>query len=116
MLKHLDDASIRYLLEVFNRIWVEGVFPSQWREGTVVPILKPGHEPSNAASYRPICLTNGLCKLLERMVNRRLVWVLEKRELLTPYQCGFRPFHFIIELLVRLEKLIQDAFLKGQRF
>ena len=32
-----------------------------------------------------------MCKLLERMVNARLVWFLEKNEKLSPHQYGFRP-------------------------
>ncbi|XP_068082122.1 serine-rich adhesin for platelets [Anabrus simplex] len=33
MLKHLSEDSLSYLLRVFSRIWIEGEFPSQWRDG-----------------------------------------------------------------------------------
>ncbi|GFO04461.1 reverse transcriptase-like protein [Plakobranchus ocellatus] len=51
-----------------------------WWEGSVVPIPKPGKDPSN---YRPIALTSFLCKKLEQMVNDQLVYVLESRNLLS---------------------------------
>ncbi len=39
---------------------------------------------------RPIALTSCLCKTMERIVNDRLVWMLESNGLISNYQCGFR--------------------------
>ena len=114
MLKHLSEESLHSILDVFNCIWLSGEFPSQWREGIIVPILKPGKEPKDPNSYIPICPTSGLCKLLERMVNRRLVWLLESRGLLSEIQSGFHTFRSTTDHLVRLEGTIQDAFIRKQ--
>ncbi|GFU61598.1 reverse transcriptase domain-containing protein [Trichonephila clavipes] len=38
-------------------------------EAIVIPILKPGKDPKNPLSYRPIPLTSCLCKTLERMAS-----------------------------------------------
>ncbi|GBN38817.1 hypothetical protein AVEN_173375-1, partial [Araneus ventricosus] len=79
MLRHLNTTSLSHLLILFNRIWTEQKYPSQWHEATVIPILKPGKDPSNPLHYRPIALTSCLCKTFERMVNARLVFELEKQ-------------------------------------
>ena len=42
MLRHLHPTTIVFLLDLYNRIWVEGSYPSSWRHSIVVPILKPG--------------------------------------------------------------------------
>ncbi|GBM81359.1 hypothetical protein AVEN_50819-1 [Araneus ventricosus] len=77
MHRHLNTASLSYLLLLFNRIWTEQNYPSQWHEAIAIPILKPGKDSSNTLDYRPIALTSCLCKTLERMVNARLVFELE---------------------------------------
>ncbi|KAG8183377.1 hypothetical protein JTE90_008279 [Oedothorax gibbosus] len=48
----------------------------------VIPIAKPGKDPHDAGNYRPIALTSCLCKLMERMVNARLVYCLEEQRCL----------------------------------
>ncbi|GFW95677.1 putative RNA-directed DNA polymerase from transposon X-element [Trichonephila clavipes] len=90
LLRHLNEDSLVSLLYLFNRIWREQVYPTQWQEAIVIPILKPGKDPKNPLSYRPIALTSCLCKTLERMVNARLVYQLEKNKCIPLFQSGFR--------------------------
>jgi hypothetical protein len=114
MLRHLPPSALSFLLSMYNRIWIEGSFPSGWGEAIVVPILKAGKDRSLPTSYRPICLTSCVCKLLERMVNSRLVWLLEGRGLLSNIQCGFRRNRSSVDHLVSLEEQIRQAFLTKQ--
>ena len=70
--KMIDKSHIsakRFLLEVFNKIWNEHVYPSSWRMGTILSFLKPGKNPEDVGSYRPIALTSCLGKLMEKMIN-----------------------------------------------
>ncbi|GBN75358.1 hypothetical protein AVEN_31748-1 [Araneus ventricosus] len=60
MLRHLNTTSLTHLLFLLNRIWTEQKYPSQWHEATVIPILKPGKDPSNPLHDRTIALTNCL--------------------------------------------------------
>ncbi|GBM61871.1 hypothetical protein AVEN_239142-1 [Araneus ventricosus] len=78
-LRHLNTTSLSNLLFLFNRIWTEQKYPSQWHEAIVIPILKPGKNSSNPLNYRPIALTSCLFRTLERMVNVRLIFELEKQ-------------------------------------
>ena len=68
---------------IFNMIWYTSQCPKQWKDAILTPILKPGKDPSDPLSYRPITLTSTLCKLMERMVNSRLLWYIETNDLLT---------------------------------
>ncbi|GBN82099.1 putative RNA-directed DNA polymerase from transposon X-element [Araneus ventricosus] len=110
MLTHLTETSLHNILKLFNRIWKEKKFPSSWRRAVVIPILKPGKDAKNPNNYRPIALTSVLCKLLERMVNSRLVHVLEKKKCLSPFQSGFRFGRGTIDNILLLENSIREAF------
>ena len=114
-LTHLPDTCLNVLLQIFNNIWKSGELPSAWKEATVIPIPKPNKDTSNPTNYRPIALTSCLCKTLERMVNARLVWVLESKNLLSKYQCGFREDHSTIDHLVRFETFIREAFARKKQ-
>lgn len=80
----------------------------------MVPLLKPGKNPSCASSYRPIALTSCLSKTLERMINRRLVHFLENNNILDRYQCGFRSSRSTVDHLVRFETAVREAFVNKQ--
>ena len=111
LLKHLPDASLLLLLNIFNKIWISGDFPFDWRKAIVIPIPKPGKDPTNATSYRPIDMTSCICKTMERMINRRLVWYLESHNLLTNVQCGFRSRRSTVDHIVRFETFfLQGSF------
>ncbi|GBN90270.1 putative RNA-directed DNA polymerase from transposon BS [Araneus ventricosus] len=112
MLRHLDANSLLHLLRLFNRIWSAQSFNAQWYEAVVVPILKPGKIPTNPLNYRPIALNSCLCKTFERMVNARLLYELEKRDCISPFQGGFRRGRSPIDNLVLLESQIRNAFVR----
>ncbi|GBL78410.1 putative RNA-directed DNA polymerase from transposon X-element [Araneus ventricosus] len=112
MIKHLTTESQAALLNFYNRIWQEQYFPTQWQQAIIIPLLKPGKDPKNPSNYRPIALTCCLCKLLERMINRRLMYYLEANKSLHPSQSGFRKGRSTIDNLLALETDIRLAFLQ----
>ncbi|GFU87546.1 probable RNA-directed DNA polymerase from transposon X-element [Trichonephila clavipes] len=112
MLRHLHPNSLANILFLFNRVWKDHCFPSSWREAIVIPILKPGKVATDPLSYRPIALTSCFCKTFERMVNTRLVYVLEKEKCISPLQSGFRKGRSTLDNLVFLESQIRDAFVR----
>ena len=114
MLKHLPETALDTLLHIFSGIWATGVFPESWRLATIIPISKPGKDHAEPTNYRPIALTSCLCKTLERMINKRLVWYLESNNLITKLQSGFRAECSTNDNLVRLETFIRDAFIKRE--
>ena len=115
LLKHLPEETLVVLKDILNGIWISGRFPAQWRAASVIPIPKPGKDHSDPLSYRPIALSSCLCKILERMINQRLIWYLEKKGILNRSQCGFRKHRCTTDHLVSLERYVRDAFAHKQQ-
>ena len=109
--RHLNDDQLKELLHFYNFLWTSEVFPDAWRHSYIIPILKPGKDRNQLQSYRPIQLTSCMCKLLERMIGKRLAWCLESQGLLSKYQCAFRSGRSTDDHLVRLDSHIREGFL-----
>ena len=114
LIRHLPGETLKLLLGLYNKIWTQGAFPDTWRLATVVPIPKPGKDHRDPSNYRPIALTSCLCKLMEKLVNKRLMWFLETTNFLSDIQCGFRRNHSTMDHLVRLETFIREGFIRGE--
>lgn len=114
ILKHLPDSSLGCLLDIFNYIWKKGSFPKCWSEAVIIPIPKPNKDHTDPTNYRPIALTSCVCKTMERMINKRLVWYLEANNLISRYQTGFRKNRSTNDQLVRLETFIRNGFIRKQ--
>ena len=110
MIKHLPDDSLLLLLCTFNHIWLTQDFPNSSKTVIIIPVPKPGKVLSDPGSYRPIALTSCLGKTMERMVNSRLTWYLERHKVITEYQSGFRRRRSTVDNLVTFETSIRYVF------
>jgi len=110
MLKHMGPKTKTKLLALFNNGWKSGHLPQSWREADMVPIHKKGKDRKKASSYRPISLTSCVGKLLERMINSRLVWHLESNNIITPEQAGFRKHRSTEDQVTYIAQKIEDGF------
>lgn len=65
-------------------------YPRPGRHPAVVYVLKPGNPTPRLDSYRLISLISCTTKLMEKMVQRRLIWFLERHSCLALEITGFR--------------------------
>ena len=110
MIKHLAPLAKSYLLQFYNHLWSRRKFPKSWRHAIVIPVPKPGKDPSHPNNYRPISLTSCLCKLLEKMVNNRLTWCLRKNNVISSTQFGSQLGRSTLDSLAQLEDHIRRGF------
>ena len=97
------------LLRLANISWRKSEIPQSWKHALIIPIHKTGKEPKNPESYRPISLLSCVGKVIEKMVNNRLTWILETGNKLSETQCGFRKLRSTEDLLVKLEHQIRSC-------
>ena len=76
-------------LKIFEVCWT---IPTIWKEAVVRPIPKKGKDKQDPSSYHPISLLSCVGKLLERTINKRLIWHLESNSVLASTQTGYRQF------------------------
>lgn len=116
MITQLPETAKSFLLQLFNKFWKDSYYPEEWKLAYVIAIPKPGKDHSDPLSYRPIALTSNLCKLLERLINTRLVEYLEMENIITNTQSGCRKRRSTVDHLVALESSIRSAFARSEHF
>ena len=77
------------LVRLFNLCMDNGTFPDSLKIASIIPLHKGGQKtvPTN---YRPISLLPIFAKLFEKIIKHRLVEHLDKYNLITDNQFGFR--------------------------
>ena len=102
-LKNLPDIKQNELLGIINRSWRTHEIPAKWTNSLIIPIPKQGKDPTDPQSYRPISLLSCASKVMEKMINTRLTWLLESTSGYSNTQCGFRKQRSPEDLLVKFE-------------
>lgn len=99
-------------VHLFNLSITKGIFPADWKLGTVCPIPKKG-DKTQMNNIRPVSLTHIVGKVIEKIVNKYLVQYLEDNQLLSNCQFGFRKGRSTTECVLELLYPISDALDKG---
>ena len=102
LLKHLPKNAESQLLNFYNKLWKEEKIVPTWKESIILPFHKPGMDRSLPSSYRPISLTDTLCKINERLITTRLIYYLESKNILNKYQSAYRKNRCTLDHLIRL--------------
>jgi len=109
MMRAMPIKGRKYLLKVVNVVWNASYFDDRWRNATVIPIPKPNKNHADPRNYRPISLTSCVCKIIEKVINCRLVEFLEINKFFAHNQCGFRKHRSTVDHLVRFETYVRSA-------
>ncbi|GFY14017.1 putative RNA-directed DNA polymerase from transposon BS [Trichonephila clavipes] len=85
------------------------MLPHEWKRATIIPIRKPGKVLRSPESYRPVALTIIPCKIMERMMLRRLTYFLDSNNLLPREQYEFRRGHSTEDQILYFCQCVRDA-------
>jgi hypothetical protein len=80
------------LAEVINLSLAQGVVPDIIKISKVIPVYKGG-ESFDPVNYRPISILSSFSQIFEKLVQKQLISYVEKHEILTQCQFGFRKNH-----------------------
>ena len=89
LLKKVLPYLVKPLRYIFTLSLTSGIVPSDWKQGIICPIYKNNGKPNDCSSYRPICLTSVVCKVLEHIIRKQITEYLNLNNLISPHQHGF---------------------------
>jgi hypothetical protein len=89
VLKRIAKEISKPLTYIFNLTFSNGIIPDKLKIALVTPIFK-GNERNRFENYRPISVLNYFSKLLEKLMAARLTKFIEKNNVLSKHQYGFR--------------------------
>ena len=90
VLKNCELELSYVLAELFNKRVKESCFPDCWKASSVVPVFKNVGKRSTSKNYGPVNPLSVVSKVSEKLVNNRIVDHLEKCDLFSDFQYGFR--------------------------
>jgi hypothetical protein len=93
----------------------EGIFPKKWKRQKLVLLPKPGKPPGEPSSYCPICLFDTIGKILERIIQNRLLPITEGEGGLSCQQFGFRKSRSTVEAIKMVMSIAKKA-LQGKQW
>ena len=77
------------LAYLINKSFKEDIFPEALKEAVIKPIYKAGNH-ADINNYRPIAILNIISKIYEKIMKKRLIEFINKNNILTNCQYGFR--------------------------
>ena len=92
VLKNCEPELSYILAELFNMCLNETCFPNCWKISSVFPVFKNVGErlQLKTTALLVFCLGSGVSKVFEKLVNNTIVDHLEKSDLFSHFQYGFR--------------------------
>uniref|UniRef100_A0ABD2VXI4 Reverse transcriptase domain-containing protein n=1 Tax=Trichogramma kaykai TaxID=54128 RepID=A0ABD2VXI4_9HYME len=95
------------VVRLLNACFRLGVFPSQWKCGSVRVLLKSrDKDPALVKSYRPICLLSVMSKVLERLMSESLRPVIMDQRFASEHQYAYRKGRGTVNAIERLRNII----------
>ena len=98
------------LHKIFNNVFKEGTFPSQWNSGLIIPIYKNKGDSNSPSNYRGITLSSCLGKLFTSILQTRYYNFLENNNKLNKEQFGFRKNSRTTDNLFILKHILHKYF------
>jgi len=103
------------LTHIYNMSLNSGVFPELFKVARIKPLLKKG-DTHNIRNYRPISILSVFfSKILEKIIYSRLLGFLNKHNIITKAQNGFREQKSTITAIQSFIEKIREVLDEGHR-
>ena len=90
------------ITEIVNRSLATGVFPQEWKNALIRPLLKKKGLSLELQNYRPVSNLSFLSKILEKAALRQITKYIEVNKLLPHYQSAYRKNHGVETAMLKM--------------
>ena len=109
MLKEIPKEGLIKLLHIYNAVVRCNYWPADFKSAQIIMALKPGKDPTDVTSYRPISLLSTISKILEKLISRQISIDTELNTWVPHHQFGFRKTHSTIQQCHRITHTVNTA-------
>ena len=104
-INYADNTIIDTLVLLINNMLLNSYFPSKLIESYILPIIKNKNKrTTDSANYRPIFISNVICKIIEKVIYNRIYKLLSTHD----NQFGFKAKLGTEMCVFSLKQLIND--------
>jgi hypothetical protein len=87
---------------LFQKSLNSGCLPALWKSAYVIPLYKGKGSKFDILNYRPISLTSSICKVMEKIVRKKLVEHCSVNNIISVHQHGFMSNHSTVTNLLEI--------------
>jgi len=109
MLKEFPQKGLLNLLYILNATIRLEFWPKSLKQAQIIMLPKPGKNPTDVTSYRPISLMPTISKILEKLILKRINKESNPQDWISNHQFGFRQAHSTIQQCNRVADTINKA-------
>uniref|UniRef100_A0A8C7Z1Z2 ribonuclease H n=1 Tax=Oryzias sinensis TaxID=183150 RepID=A0A8C7Z1Z2_9TELE len=102
ILKIVANVLDKPICHIFNRALISGVFPDQWKQSKIIPLIKDEKSEFTASNCRPVHVLPVLSKIFERLIFNQMLHYFISNDLFTSAQHAYRPGHSTNTALVHM--------------
>jgi hypothetical protein len=115
MIQEMPSECLQTILYTFNAINRLKYRPVPLKQANIIMTSKPGINPTEVASYKPISLLAVISKILEKLLLKRIYSDTHLQALIPQDQFGFRKAHSTIQQCHRLTDIMNKT-LENQEY
>jgi len=108
MIKNSSHTTKNRITKLFNEI-LNSHIPQAYKTSLIIPILKPNTDKTKTSSYRPISLNCCIAKTLDKIIAKRLWWLVTYNNLINYNQFGFKKGKSTSDCLLYVDYLITKS-------
>lgn len=113
-LKLARNEVVPIITHLANLCFQKGAFPAPLKKSIITPVHKGG-DRDDVNNYRPISVLTAISKIIEKLINSRLLQYLNKFDILSPSQFGFRQKKSTEDAVLALSSLVIEHLDKGNK-